>query len=141
MFSYPDAENGIGDAVAETKQHAGRCYREPARGFSDDRIGHGHGDHADREYPSLRTTPQITDEPPRLWLDNIWRAGFPPAPQPLGSGRRNDRRRCWRMTLGRNRKFADSPLEETVRSELVSDMSGTAKLTRIPACLWMITEA
>jgi len=44
-------------------------------------------------------------------LDNIWRAGFPPAPQPLGSGRRNDRRRLWRMTLARNRKFADSPLE------------------------------
>jgi hypothetical protein len=42
----------------------------------------------------------------------------------------------------RNRKFADSPLEETVRSELVSEMGCRVrqKLTRIPASLWMITE-
>ena len=47
------------------------------------------------------------------------------------------------MTLARNRKFADSPLEETVRSELVSEMGCRVrqKLTRIPASLWMITEA
>ena len=49
-----------------------------------------------------------------------WRAWFPPAPQPLGSGRRNGRRHRWRMTLARNRKFADSPLEEAVSSEPVS---------------------
>jgi len=43
----------------------------------------------------------------------------------------------------RNRKFADSPLEEIVRSELVSEMGCRVrqKLTRIPACLWMIPEA
>jgi hypothetical protein len=43
----------------------------------------------------------------------------------------------------RKRKFADSPLEETLRSELVSEMGCWVrqKLTRIPASLWMITEA
>src|SRR5215467_10334325 len=48
---------------------------------------------------------------------------------------RNDRRRRWRMTLARNRKFADSPVEETVSSELVSEMGCRVrqKLTRIPA--------
>src|SRR5215471_11977845 len=47
------------------------------------------------------------------------------------------------MMLARNRKFEDSPLEETVRSELVSEMGCRVwqKLTRIPASLWMITEA
>src|SRR5215813_12496562 len=37
----------------------------------------------------------------------------------------------------------DSSLEETVRSELVSEMGCRMrqKLTRIPASLWMITEA
>jgi len=46
------------------------------------------------------------------------------------------------MMLARNPKFADSPLEETVRSELVSEMGCRVrqKLTRIPASLWMITE-
>ena len=42
----------------------------------------------------------------------------------------------------RNWKFADSPLEETVWSEPVSEMGCRVrqKLTRIPASLWMITE-
>jgi hypothetical protein len=36
-----------------------------------------------------------------------------------------------RLSPARNRKFADSPLEETVRSELVSEMGpAAAKLTR-----------
>ena len=65
-------------------------------------------------------TPPRSSPAPRLWLDNIWRARVPPAPRPLGSGQRNDRRRRWRMTLARNRWFADSLLEEAVTSEPVS---------------------
>src|SRR5215469_11712234 len=116
MAAYePDAE--AAKAVPSGTKYLAGCQRPGDFGFIAEQNGEIIGAAWARHSGSPRYSPA-----PRLWLDNIWRAGFPPAPQPLGSGRRNDRRRRWRMMLARNRKFADSPLEETVRSELVSEM-------------------
>src|SRR5215472_4758404 len=60
---------------------------------------------------ALMADPSSETDGRGLEYGKIASEGEPPAPQPLGSGRRNDRRRRWRMTLARNRKFADSPVE------------------------------